>query len=375
MSEAKQWAHLVKPLEIKDGPPGLYPRPRLWAEGGDYDGFEGNFSYGFFTGPTVCHPVEGAVVHPYDEILLFAGTDLTDLLGFDAEMSIELGEEREEHVFDIATVVCIPKGLPHGAVRVRKIGPKAIAHYHFGLAAEYQAETIPEASLPVKTSGTKYAHLLHPMRTYRSAEDMAATHANDPGLLERAKAKADPQRARDEERGVLHPRDTEGPGSADSMVCMFGREMNDMLFNFTWGFYSGVGDWGVEGDDNDRGHAHPEPEAIIWLGMNPDDLGYLGAEIELAMGPEHEWHVIDRPTFVVAPGGFLHTPLFTRRVDDPHIFMIGMLGEEYVGLPTQDPSVAGAQNRSERDAGRKEVRQILHRGLRRSEKGDASGRS
>ena len=35
--------------------------------------------------------------------------------------------------------------------------------------------------------------------------------------------------------------------------------------------------------------------------------------------------------------------VFTRRVDDPHIFMIGMLGEEYVGLPRQDSSAAGAQ--------------------------------
>jgi len=54
------------------------------------------------------------------------------------------------------------------------------------------------------------------------------------------------------------------------MVCMFGREMNDMLFNFTWGFYSGVGDWGVEGDDNDRGHAHPEAsKGMTTIGAMP----------------------------------------------------------------------------------------------------------
>jgi hypothetical protein len=335
MSRPKEWAHLVKPFVVKEGPAGLYPQPRIWAEGKDWEGFNANFSYGFFTEPGVCHPVEGAVVHPYDEVLVFAGTDLADILAFGGEMSIELGEEREEHIFDAPTVVCIPKGLPHGQVRVRKIGSKAIAHYLFGLAAEYKAEVIPEKSRPPKTTGQKYAHLVHPLRTNRSAESMAVTHANDPGLLARIEAaRSQADREYDDARGVLHPRDFEGPGSADSMICMFGQDLNGFSFNFTWGFYSGAGAaGGKEHGPDDHGHAHPEAEALIWVGLDPRDLNYLGAEIEIALGPDFERHAFRTPTCVIAPGDFVHTPLMTRWVDDPYVFLIGLLAEEYVGTP------------------------------------------
>ncbi len=72
---------------------------------------------------------------------------------------------------------------------------------------------------------------------------------------------------------------------------------------------------------------------MIWVGLDPHDLNYLGAEIEIALGPEFERHVFDRPTCVIAPGGFVHTPLITRRVDDPYVFLIGLLAGEYVGTP------------------------------------------
>jgi hypothetical protein len=48
MARQKEYAHLLKPLVVKNGPAGLYPEPRVWAEGRDWEGFDGNFSYGFF---------------------------------------------------------------------------------------------------------------------------------------------------------------------------------------------------------------------------------------------------------------------------------------------------------------------------------------
>ncbi len=82
MAEPNEWAHLVKPFVVKEATSGLYQQPRIWAEGKDWEGFNANFSFGFFTEPGVCHPIEGAVAHPYDEVLVFAGTDLADILAF-----------------------------------------------------------------------------------------------------------------------------------------------------------------------------------------------------------------------------------------------------------------------------------------------------
>jgi len=331
----KKWGHLIKTLEVKDGPAGLYPEPRIWAEGKDWEGYQGNFSFGFFKEPCVCHPVEGAVVHPYDEALVFAGTDLTNMRNFDGgEISIELGEEREEHVFTEPTVVCIPKGTPHGPVKVRKVG-RPIAHYLFGLDPVYRAEVIPESARPANTStGTRYAHLVHPLRTNASIETIAglgdeSVLKDDPGFLERVAA-AHPDSPADGSGpaagdGVLTAKAVMGPGNGDSIIWMFGDDLNGFDLNFTWGFYSGTGKWHRPGE----GHTHPEEEALVFVGLNPDDLGDLGAEISFKMGKEFEDQIFDKPTAVIAPACFVHLPCVTRWCDRPYGFLVGCLGSAH----------------------------------------------
>ena len=127
--------HLVKPLLVRSGPEGLYPEPLIWMEGKDMEGFNACFSYGFVKKPGSCHPVEGAVMHPYDEVLVFAGIDLENFRNLGGEVSIELGEEREEYVFTDPTVVCIPKGLVHGPVKYRRVD-RPFVHYTISLALQ-----------------------------------------------------------------------------------------------------------------------------------------------------------------------------------------------------------------------------------------------
>jgi hypothetical protein len=123
--------------------------------------------------------------------------------------------------------------------------------------------------------------------------------------------------------GVLRPRDVMGPGNGDQIVWLFGQDLNNFKLNFAWGFFSGTGKWHRPGE----GHTHPEAEALIWVGLNPRDLGYLGAEIEIGMGPEFERHVFNKPTCVICPEGFVHLPVITRWVDDPYAFTVGCLGD------------------------------------------------
>jgi hypothetical protein len=331
MVKPKEWVHLVKPLVVKEGPPRLYPQPRIWADGRDWEGYEGIFSFGFFTEPCVCHPVEGQVVHPYDELLVFAGTHLADILALGGEMSVELGEEREEHIFDTPTAVCIPKGLPHGQVRVRTLSAKPIAHYLFGLAGEYRDETVPHTFSSRKTTGNKYSNLLKPLRTNLTAEQRRAmAHTTgDTDYQARMEAVAKYSKtgmgyeALTDATGVLRPRNIMGPGNGDQIVWLFGNDIEGFDLNFTWGFFSGTGKWHRSGE----GHTHPETEALIFLGLDPHDLDYLGAEIEFALGPEFERHVFSRPTAVIAPAGFVHLPTITRWVDDPYAFIVGCLGD------------------------------------------------
>ena len=59
----KEYAHLIKPLPVLKGPEGLYVEPRIWMEGKDLEGFNANFSFGFYREPCSFHPLEGALVH------------------------------------------------------------------------------------------------------------------------------------------------------------------------------------------------------------------------------------------------------------------------------------------------------------------------
>ena len=126
----KEYGHLVKPMLVRSAPDGLYDEPRVWMEAKDLEGFNAHFSFGFVTKPTVFHPVEGAVVHPYDEILVFGGFANNDIMHLGAEISVELGEERERHVFDRPSLVLIPRGTPHGPVTVNKVSTPFI-HYSY----------------------------------------------------------------------------------------------------------------------------------------------------------------------------------------------------------------------------------------------------
>ncbi len=116
-------------------------------------------------------------------------------------------------------------------------------------------------------------------------------------------------------------------GNADINRWLNGRDhLEGVNLNFSWGFYTGLGDWHPGMDP----HAHPYPECLVFVGLDPDRPEYLGAEIQYCLGKELEIHTFNRPTVVVAPGGFLHCPSVTLDVTSPigYSFFIISLGAD-----------------------------------------------
>ncbi len=299
----KEYTHLIKPLPVLRPPEGLYADPRIWMEGKDLEGFNANFSFGFYKEPCAFHPLEGALAHPYDECLVFAGTDNSDILYLGAEISIELGEEREEHVFSEPTVVIVPKGTMHGPVRIKQID-RPIVHYNIGLGAEYKAERIQRDPESAMTRESKYGHLVKKLMTY--IDEKIKNSQMDYSVVT-------------DERGVMRPSEFGvGPGNGDQIVWLFGKDLEGLDLNFTWGFYSKCGKWHRGGE----AHTHPEEEILVFAGLDPDDLGYLGAELEMGMGKDYERHIFNTPTVAICPKGFPHLPLITRWVDKPYGFFV-----------------------------------------------------
>jgi hypothetical protein len=308
----KEYSHLVKPLLVQKPPAGLYAEPCVWMEGKDLEGFNAHFSYGFIKQLGPIHPKEGAIVHPYDECLVFAGLDNTNIIYLGAEVSIELGKEREEHVFDKPCTVLIPKGTLHGPVTVKRIGHRPIVHYAIGLAPEYKATSIATSSLGPKSTGSKHGHLIKPLslglrQAKMNAETIARIGQTGQGMRS------------SQQVGRL------GPGNADQLVWLFGDNLEGMAVNFTWGYYTDAGIWHRGGE----AHTHPEEEILVFVGLDPDDINLLGAELEIGMGKNYERHTFNKPTVAICPQGFPHLPLITRWVDKPYGFFVICLGGEH----------------------------------------------
>ena len=69
-------------------------------------------------------------------------------------------------------------------------------------------------------------------------------------------------------------------------------------------------------------HVHDYDEAIFFIGSDPNNIEDLGAEVEMALGPdEEEKHVFNKATAVVVPRGMPHCPIRTLKIDKPYLCM------------------------------------------------------
>ena len=67
-------------------------------------------------------------------------------------------------------------------------------------------------------------------------------------------------------------------GNADINRWLNGRDhLDGVELNFSWGFYSGLGDWHTGQDP----HVHPYAECLVFVGLDSAKMNYLGAEIEV----------------------------------------------------------------------------------------------
>jgi len=112
---------------------------------------------------------------------------------------------------------------------------------------------------------------------------------------------------------------TTGPGNCDYIWWPKGKELEGKEINFSWGYYSKIGDWHTK---EPGGHVHPSDECLIFVGFDPADPSYLGAEIEFDVGTEYEKHVFREPMICCFPGGVVHCPEITLKCDKSYGFIV-----------------------------------------------------
>jgi len=311
--------HLIKPLSVgrstrmsaKLGQVPFTLAPGIMSEtlelnGQEHlDGLNLSFTWGVHNGLGEWYTDRDLHVHPYPECHMFVGLDTANVKYLGAQIECCLGEELETYTFDEPTAVVIPAGLPHAPVTTKRIfSNKGFGFYLAALSSTFQTER-QERPAKAAPSGGKYAHLVKPLKS---------------GLvIERGKF--NPARFTEEEiarRGETGDGNGMklGPGNADHLTWMFGKNLEGLNVNMDWGFFSQPGLWhrGV------GGHVHPTDEVLVYVGTDPTNIGSLGAEIEIDMGKEHERHLINRPSVVICPAGLQHAPIVTRWIDRPFAF-------------------------------------------------------
>jgi hypothetical protein len=76
-------------------------------------------------------------------------------------------------------------------------------------------------------------------------------------------------------------------------------------------------------------HSHPFDEYLCFLGGNLANMFDFDATVELSMGEEEEMYLIEEPTVVFMPAGFIHTPLTFKRIAKPVLFHPIALSPDY----------------------------------------------
>jgi len=255
-------------------------------ESKDLNDTSANFSFGYYSKVGAWNTAQPAgCTHPYNECLVFAGLDPNDPHYLGAEIEIALGPDYERHIIDVPSIVCVPEGLPHGPIVTKKV-EKPFAHYSIGLAKSYRATKLP--GNPAGTSSRNaYGHLI---------KLMADTESLQPQVI--------------------------GTGNADWLTWPKSKDLEGFIVNFTWGFYSGLGDWHgkIPGFDP---HIHEGDEYLCYVGLDAKRPDYLGAEIDFYMGEnKDEKFKIDGPMVSVAPSMVWHAPAITQKVDQTYIFFL-----------------------------------------------------
>jgi hypothetical protein len=114
-----------------------------------------------------------------------------------------------------------------------------------------------------------------------------------------------------------------GSGGPDVITWPKGEDLGDIDLSFELSYHNKTGNWG------DQAHYHDFNEVLFFAPLDYNHPGELGAQLEIEMGPEGEKHLIDSPTAIAMPAGFVHTPLTTRRVDKTYMFLAISLNKGY----------------------------------------------
>jgi hypothetical protein len=282
---ATKYGNFVKSLPIKDYKEGGFRQGTVLDK--KWLGFDVHIKYGAYwvagkmgREPYIPH------THDFDQVLLFAGSDMDDIGDLGAEIEFCLGDDLETHMITTTTAVAIPKGVPHFPATINILNRRFL-YYEISLTPAYKETPVKTAKKPGPIAGwrsntRKYVMPLAFMR--KGAWHYGPTNRDDGGGY------------------ISFVRTKEAAG-----------------FDFVMLYESMKrGPYRI-GPEPDKPHTHPTTQIMMFLGTNPDDLSDLGADFEICLGKEQEKHKFNKSSAILTPPLLPHWPGGIVKLEKPII--------------------------------------------------------
>ncbi len=117
MVESKYGKYILRGAE--SGPEKAAVTPAVLEGLKDWAGIQHRLSWKYVSQPATM--VEEPHSHDFDEFLIFIGSNPAEALDLGGEIELSIGEEREKHIIDTASVICVPKGLVHCPLNISRV--------------------------------------------------------------------------------------------------------------------------------------------------------------------------------------------------------------------------------------------------------------
>jgi hypothetical protein len=282
-----RYGHLVKsiPFQFWQG-----PYRQLATMNGDFLNNEIHVQYGT---PAVAGRIgpDTPEVHDFDQVMIFMGSDPTNLGDLGAEIEFCIGPEREKHMVTTSQAVFIPKGVPHLPVTTLRMDRRFIL---MTISHARELKATPAPSEEKEYTGDPIAGLSLMRSKYRE---------NFPTMLW-------------ERKGAWHY-GKQNPDDAGGYIT----SISNRNIGFSM-LCEGINKGPYRFGNPYTPHVHNYDEFLICMGADCDDLSQLGGEIVFDMGSEMEPHVFTTSTVVMPPAKLPHCPEVVTRVEKPFIFIV-----------------------------------------------------
>ena len=146
-----KYDHLVRSIPIKDYHEGGFRQgvelDKKWL------GFDVHIKYGcYWTAGRMGKAPYTPHAHDFDQVLLFAGSDMDDIGDLGAEVEFCLGDELETHMITTTTAVAIPAGMPHFPATVNFLN-KRFFYYEISMTPGYKEKPVLKGKNPAPSPG------------------------------------------------------------------------------------------------------------------------------------------------------------------------------------------------------------------------------